>query len=306
MNLDTAFSNFFAKRAKYPNFKCRRNYGGSAKFDTYQFKLKEGKLQLPKLDSLIKVNWTRELPQPPKFVTISQDSCGDFWASFTCEVDHQPLPAVNQEVGIDLGITAFATLSTGDKVKAPDLRRKIARVKILQKRASRKAKSSNNKKKANRKVARAYRKVTNTRKDFQHKLSRKLVNENQVIALEDLAVKNMVKNRKLARAISEQGWADFVTMIEYKARWAGRTVTRVDRFFPSSKTCHGCGHVVKKLPLNVREWVCPGCGTNHDRDINAAKNILAAGRVVSACGVDGRPVSGLRKKAVGCEAGRNK
>ena len=306
MNLDTAFNRFFQRKSKYPSFKIRQPYGGSAKFDTAQFKLRAGRLRLPKMNSLVKVNWTRELPVSPKFVTISQDSCGDFWASFTCDYMPSTLPAVVAEVGVDLGISSFATLSNGEKIKSPDLKRKIERVKILQRRTSKKLKASANRKKAQRRVARAYRKVADARKDFHHKLSRKLVDENQVIALETLAVTNMVKNRKLSRAISEQGWSDFVNMLEYKAAWAGRTVTRVDRFFPSSKTCSACGHVVNKLPLGVRSWTCPGCGASHDRDINAAKNILAAGRVVSACGADGRPVSGLRKKAVGCEAGRNK
>lgn len=304
MNLDTAFSNFFHKKSKYPTFKRRKDYGGSAKFDTFQFKIRGGRLQLPKLKSLIKVNWTRDLPCEPKFVTISQDSCGDFWASFTCDYTPEPLPDVNQEVGIDLGITSFATLSTGEKIKSPNLDRKIERVKILQKRASRKKKGSNNRKKAHRRTARAYRKVANTRKDFHHKLSRRLVDENQVIALETLGVSNMIKNRKLSRSISEQGWAEFKTMLDYKSQWAGRTFVQVDRFFPSSKTCHSCGSVLERLPINIREWSCPECGAFHDRDVNAAKNILAAGRVVSVCGVDGRPLSGSRKKAVGVEAER--
>ena len=306
MNLDTAFSNFFAKRAKYPNFKRRHEYGGSAKFDTIQFRLVDGKLKLPKLESLIRVNWTRELPCSPKFVTVSQDSCGDFWAAFVCESVPHPLPKLDTEVGIDLGISAFATLSNGEKILAPDLKRKTARVAILQRRASRKQKGSKNRRKANKRTARAHRKVANTRIDFQHKLSRRLINENQVIAIENLNVAGMKKNRCLARSISEQGWTSFVTMLQYKAEWAGRTVTQVDRFFPSSKTCNDCGFVVDKLPLNIRSWTCPRCGVAHDRDINAAKNILAAGRVVSACGADGRPLPGLREKAVGVEAGRIK
>lgn len=296
MNLEVAFSNFFRKKAKYPNFKKRRDFGGSVKFDTAQFKLVDGKLKLPKTTSLIKVHWTRPLPCPPKFVTVSQDSCGDYWASFTCDYTPGKLAPVKSEVGIDLGITAFATLSTGEKVLAPDLSRKTERVRILQRRASRKQKGSCNCRKAKRRVARAYRKVANTRKDFHHKLSRKLVNENQVIALEDLAVRNMTKNRSLARSISEQGWTEFVGMLEYKAEWAGRTVVRIDRWFPSSKTCSSCGFVVEKLPLDIRAWSCPCCGNHHDRDVNAAINILAAGRAVSACGVDGRPTAGYRQR----------
>lgn len=305
MNLDTAFSNFFRKRTRYPNFKRRHSYGGSSKFDTAQFKVIDGKLRLPKLRSLITVNWTRKLPCKPKFVTVSQDSCGDFWASFACEYTPPPLPLINSEVGVDLGITTFATLSTGEKIKAPNIKRKHQRVQILQRRASKKQKGSANLRKALKRVARAHRKVTNTRNDFHHKLSRRLVDENQVIALESLSVANMVKNHKLARAISEQGWSEFVTILEYKAKWAGRALVLVDRFFPSSKTCSGCGHVVPRLPLSVREWSCQRCGADHDRDINAAINILAASRVVAACGVDGRPLPGLREQAVGCEAGRN-
>ena len=304
MNLDTAFNNFFAKRAKYPNFKRRHEYGGSVKFDALQFKLVDGKLRIPKLSSLIPVNWTRELPCSPKFATVSQDSCGDFWASFTCDSTPQTLPKIDAEIGIDLGISAFATLSTGEKILAPDLSRKIKRVVILQSRASKKQKGSKNRKKANRLTARAYRKVTNTRKDFQHKLSRRLINENQVIALESLNVAGMVKNHCLARAISERGWSSFVDMLKYKAEWGGRTVVQVDRFFPSSKTCNDCGFVVERLLLNIRSWTCPRCGADHDRDINAARNILAAGKVVLACGADGRPVPGKRVTAVGCETRR--
>lgn len=305
INLETAFSKFFKKKSKYPSFKKKKDFGGSAKFDTQQFKLRDGKLQLPKLKSLIRVNWTRELPCDPKFVTISQDSCGDYWASFTCDYIPNKLEPVKCEVGIDLGISSFATLSTGVKVTAPDLSAKLAKVRVLQRRASKKKTGSRNHKKAKIKVARAYRKVANTRKDFHHKLSRKLVNENQVIALEDLAVRNMTKNRHLARSISEQGWAEFVFMLEYKTDWAGRTVIKVDRWFPSSKTCSSCGFVVEKLPLNIRAWKCPHCGSHHDRDVNAAINILAAGRAVSACGADGRPIAGYRRKAFSCEAGND-
>jgi putative transposase len=297
MNLEVAYSNFFGKRAKYPGFKKRKHCGGSFKMDASQFQLVSGKLKLPKLAGTIRVNWTRELPCPPKFVTVSQDACGDFWASFTCEATPATLPPVTSEIGIDLGITAFATLSTGEKVSAPNLKRKRRRIEILQRRAAKKQKGSANRRKANRLVARAHRRVTDARKDFHHKLSRRLVDENQVIALEDLAVRNMVKNHNLARSISDQGWSEFVTMLEYKAGWAGRTVVRVDQFFPSSKTCSACAFVVERLPLDIRSWECPRCGVTHDRDVNAAKNILAAGRAVTACGdsVRPEPVSGKGK-----------
>jgi putative transposase len=297
MNLEVAYSKFFNKKAAYPKFKKRKACGGSAKFDDSQYALVNGKLRLPKLAGTIRVNWTRPLPCDPKFVTVSQDACGDFWASFTCDHPPTPLPPVSAEVAIDLGIETFATLSTGEKLKAPDIRRKRQRVEILQRRAAKKQKGSANRRKALIRVARAHRKVSNTRKDFLHKLSTRLIRENQTVILEDLAVKNMVKNHSLARAISEQGWAEFVTMLEYKAEWYGRGVVKVDRFFPSSKTCSACAFIVERLPLNIRSWECPRCGVTHDRDVNAAKNILAAGRAVTACGdsVRPEPVSGKGK-----------
>lgn len=289
MNLEVAYSKFFNKQAKYPRFKKRKHFGGSTKFDDAQFKLVNGKLRLPKLDDLIRVNWTRELPCHPKFVTISQDACGDFWASFTCDADPCELPKLKTSVGIDLGIETFAALSTGEKIKAPSLTPHIRKMKRLQRRASRKQKGSNNRRKALRLVARAHRRIDNIRKDFQHKLSTRLVRENQVIAIESLAVKNMIRNRCLSRAISEQGWSVFTAMLEYKAARYGRDLIRVDRFFPSSKTCSSCGFVAQSMPLSSRSWICPRCGISHDRDVNAAINILAAGNAVTACGEPVRP-----------------
>ena len=289
MNLENAYSRFFDKTAAYPKFKKRKTFGGSVKFDTLQFRVESQRLHLPKLASPIYVNWTRELPCSPKFVTISQDSCGDFWASFTCDHTPEKLPTLTSEIGIDLGIETFAAISTGVKVKAPDMRNEERKARKLQRRASKKQKGSSNRRKALRKLARVKRRQANIRKDFHHKLSTKLIRENQVICVETLAVKNMVKNHKLAARISEQGWSDFVSMLRYKAEWYGREVVAIDRFFPSSKTCSACGFVVSKLPLSVRDWSCPSCKEKHDRDTNAALNILAAGKAVSACGGTVRP-----------------
>ena len=193
------------------------------------------------------------------------------------EVEIQPLPTSLNQVGIDLGITSLIALSTGEKIANPKaFKAKRAKLRKVQKALSRKVKGSNNRYKARLKVAKVHEEISDARKDFLHKLTTRLVRENQTIAVEDLAVKNMVKNRKLALSISDASWGELVRQLEYKCDWYGRTLIEIDRWFPSSKRCGHCGHVVEKLPLNIREWSCPKCGTNHDRDVNAANNILAA------------------------------
>lgn len=171
----------------------------------------------------------------------------------------------------------------------PDLKPHYKKLKKLQKKHSKKKNSSKNKNKARIKIAKQHEKITNIREDFHHKLSTRIINENQVIVLEDLNVSGMVKNRKLARAISQQGWFQFLTFLKYKATTYGRELIQVDRFYPSSKTCSSCGTIQSSLPLNIREWTCPDCGTTHDRDINAAKNLMALGISVTAFGGDIRP-----------------
>ncbi len=286
-NLDTAFVNFFKKRGAYPAFKARKN-GGSARFLPNAFHVSGGSLFVAKIKTPIKVAWSRKLSGEASQVTVSQNAAGQWFASFLCDENIQTLPPSANKVGVDMGISAFATLSNGEKFSQPKairgLRKKLAR---LQRQHSRKEKHSKNREKARRKVARLHQHVANVRTDFLHKLSTKLVRENQVIALEDLAVKNMVRNRKLSRAISEQGWREFRTMLDYKCKWYGRELVIVDRFYPSSKTCSCCGRKAN-LSLDKREWTCE-CGVTHDRDINAAKNILAAGQAASACGADTRP-----------------
>lgn len=191
----------------------------------------------------------------------------------------------------DLGLTHFAILSTGEKVAAPNMfRGHEARLAKWQRRLAKKQKGSKNRAKARRKVARVHARIADARKDFLHKLSTRLVNENQVIAVESLAVRNMQKNRCLAKSISDASWSEFVRQLEYKSRWYGRTLVGIDRWYPSSKRCSDCGHTVAKMPLKVREWSCPECGSVHDRDLNAARNILAAGLAVSALGESVNPV----------------
>ena len=287
-NVETAFSNFFKKKTRYPKFKSRKDSRQSVRYTTSGFRLKNEGLSVAKVKGVIKVQWSREISSNPTNCTISHNASGQWFASFLCEEEISKLPSSDKKIGVDLGIETFATTSDGQKFGQPKrirkLRKKIAR---LQRLHSRKQKGSKNREKARLKVARLHQHIANVRTDFLHKLSTKLIRENQAIALEDLAVARMNKDRKLARLIGEQGWRDFRTMLEYKAEWYGRELLIVDRFYPSSKTCSCCGRK-KNLSLDKREWLCE-CGAMHDRDINAAKNILAAGQAVSACGADGRP-----------------
>jgi len=225
-------------------------------------------------------------------VTVSRDPCGRWYVSFAVETaDPEPLPATGRTVGVDLGIKDFAVTSGGNKIANPrHLERRARNLARYQRRLARCRKGSANRAKARAKAARAHRKVRAARTDFLHKTSTRLVREHDVIAVEDLAVKNMVRNRSLARAISDCGWGTFRQMVQYKAAAAGRTVIIIGRWYPSSKTCWVCGHLLAQLSLETRHWACPSCGTRHDRDINAAKNILAAGLAVArsnpgdACG----------------------
>ena len=291
-HLQKAFSNFWAGRTKYPNFKKKRT-GGSAEFTRSAFKWKDGQLWLAKCSEPLPIRWSRTLPKgcEPSTVTVSLDASGRWFASLLVD-DHnmKTLPQTNKVVGIDAGITSLIATSDGEKIANPKhfnrLRNKLIQA---QKTLSRRVKGSNNREKARREVARIQAAIADARKDFLHKLTTRLVRENQTIAVEDLAVKNMMKNRKLSAAIADASWSELVRQLEYKCQWHGRTLVKIDRWFPSSKRCGKCGHVVDKLPLDVREWDCPECGTHHDRDINAAQNILAAGLAVIVCGANVRP-----------------
>ena len=283
-HLQTAFANFFAKRAKYPAFK-RKDGTQSAEYTTSAFKWDGKTLKLAKMDTPLDVRFSRTIPRAAKVttVTVSKDAAGRYFVSMLCDDTVQSRAEVAGKVGIDLGLTHFAILSTGEKVAAPNTFRKHeAKLAKLQRRLAKKQKGSARRAKAKRKVARLHAKVADARRDFLHKLSTRLINENQVIAIESLAVSNMQKNRCLAKSISDASWSEFVRQLEYKAQWYGRTLIGIDRWYPSSKRCSDCGHTVSKLPLNVREWTCPECGTHHDRDVNAAHNVLAAGLAVSA------------------------
>lgn len=285
-NLEVAFQNFFAKRAKYPTFK-KKDSGGSCRFTTSGFRIKNGAVWLAKTKTPLTIVWSRPLPEgaAPSQCTVSLNPSGEWHISLLCDVEIKPLTSLEKHIGLDMGISALVTTSDGEKVTNPKAyrihKRKLAHA---QKHLARKIKGSANRNKAKRKVARIHRKISDIRKDQLHKLTTRLVRENQSIAIEDLAVRNMLRNHCLASSITDASWGMLKQQLEYKCKWYGRELRVVDRWFPSSKTCHECGHVVSKLPLNIREWECPKCLATHDRDVNAALNILAAGKVVNACG----------------------
>jgi putative transposase len=298
-HLQSAFSNFFTGRTKYPTFKKKRN-GGSAEFTKSAFRWKDGQVYLAKCVEPLTIRWSRELPKGaiPSTITVKLSPAGRWSVSLLVDVEIEPLPECSNKIGVDLGITSLVALSTGEKIANPKcFNAKRRKLKKAQKALSRKQKGSNNRYKARLKVAKVHQEISDARKDFLHKLTTRLVRENQTIAVEDLAVKNMIKNQKLALSISDASWGELIRQLEYKCDWYGRTLVKIDRWFPSSKRCGNCGNIVEKLPLNIREWDCPKCGTHHDRDVNAAKNILAAGLAVNVCGATVRPEQSKSVKA---------
>ncbi|MEU5769115.1 transposase [Streptomyces asoensis] len=291
-HLQMAFTNFLTNRAKYPRYKSRKRSRRSAEYTTSGFRFRQGRLTLAKMTEPLDIVWSRSLPEgaQPSTVTVSQDAAGRWFVSMRCDDMLAPAPPTMGAVGIDAGITSLATLSTGEKITNPRHERKDrARLARAHRELSRKAFGDGaNRARARRKLARIHARIADRRRDTLHKLTTRLVRENQTVVIEDLSVRTMVKNRSLARAIYDAAWHDMRAMLQYKAAWYGRELVVVDRFFPSSKLCGACGTVRAKLALDVREWVCE-CGAVHDRDVNAAKNILAAGLAVSVCGADVRP-----------------
>jgi len=290
-HLQTAYKNFFKKLAAYPSFKSKSN-GGSAEFTRSAFRLEGASLTLAKMEKPLDVHWSRSLPPgvEPATVTVSLDTAGRWHVSLLCEDARiQPLPKLETAIGLDVGITSLVTISAGEKITNPRHdERLMARKKRLSRRLAKKQKGSKNWHKARLKLARNHARVADRRLDDTHKLSTRLVRENQVIVVEDLGIKNMVRNRSLSRVISDAGWSELFRQLAYKSSWYGRDFLKIDRFHPSSKKCSCCGHVLDRLPLSVRHWTCPACKAEHDRDVNAARNILAAGLAVSACGPDVR------------------
>ncbi|MDR8409081.1 transposase [Nonomuraea sp. 3-1Str] len=298
-HLQAAFSHFFAGHAGHPTFKSRRRSRLSAEYTRSAFRYHDGALTLAKMGVPLAIVWSRPLPKgaQPSTVTVSKDAAGRWFVSILCEDTIQGLCPTEHVVGVDVGISALAALSTGEKIPNPRHeqadRRRLARA---QRALARKQKGSANREKARLRVARLHGRIADRRRDHLHKISTRLVRENQVIAVEDLAVRNMVKNRGLARAISDASWRMLRSMLEYKAAWRGRELIVVDRWFPSSRLCSGCGTIGPRMPLDARVWRC-ACGDSHDRDVNAARNILAAGLAErrNACGGTVRPDSRERR-----------
>lgn len=291
-HLQGAFTGFWGKRGGYPVFKTRKKSRRSAEYTSSGFRYRDGRLTLAKMSDPLSVVWSRPLPvgAEPSTVTVSQDRAGRWFASLLCE-DRPAMPApVHAAVGIDAGITSLVTLSTGEQVSNPKHERKDReRLARAQRDLARKAPGvGSNRAKARLKVARAYARVADRRRDFLHKLTTRLVRDNQVVVIEDLGVRNLLRNHSLARAIGDAAWSELRFMLEYKTAWYGRELVVVDRWFPSTKLCSTCGTIATAMPLNVRMWTCH-CGTTHDRDVNAAINILAAGLAVTACGDGVRP-----------------
>lgn len=298
-DLNTAYRNFFdslsGKRkgsgVAPPRFRSRKDQRQSIRFTrNARFTVTTGgRLSLPKIGE-VPLRWSRELPSEPSSVTVIKDAAGRYYSSFVVQAQDTPLPERAEEVGIDLGLTSFAVLSNGKVLANPRfLRRAERKLRKAQRSLCRKQKGSNNRAKARVTLARTHSTVRDTRRDWLHKTTTTIIRDNQAVYVEDLAVSGLARTR-LAKSVHDAGWSTFLAMLEYKATRRGRTFAKIDRWFPSTRTCSVCGTIGTAKPLSVREWTCP-CGTTHDRDLNAARNILAAGRAErqNACGTQIRP-----------------
>jgi putative transposase len=274
--LETAYNNFFNGRARFPKFK--KKHGKQSFTAPQSVEIRNGKLSIPKFKKGIKCKFHREIVGEIKTCTISRNPSGQYHASILVERDIKKLPKLKKSIGVDLGIKTLAVCSDGTKYENIKPYRTLEkRLAKLQRWFSRTTKGTNLHEKVRRKIAKLYQHITNIRDDYLHKISRRLVDENQIICLEDLNVKGMLANRKQSKSVWDCSWSKLITMIKYKAEWYGREVAQISRWFPSSKTCNVCHYVKDDLTLKDREWLCPKCGTNHDRDFNASLNIEQQG-----------------------------
>ena len=296
--LDISFNNFFNKKSKFPKFKKKSNEQSFKVPVNSTFKLSDKKIIIPKFKEGIKYKGNIDLNNLLKFnsITITKTPTGKYYASLQGEFNYDPKEKNDNKIGLDLGIKDFLITDNGIKVDNPKyLKKSLKKLKYNQKQLSKKTKGSKNRNKQRIIVAKVHEKIVNKRNDFLHKLSSKIVNENQIICLEDLSVKNMIRNHKLAQSISDVSWSKFVNMLKYKSEWNERELVQINRFYPSSKSCSKCNYINEGLTLKDREWTCPSCNTHHDRDINAAKNILKQGiNILSGCGEQ----SDIKQKSV--------
>ena len=293
-NLDSSYIRFFKKQTKFPRFK--------SKYDKQSFKIPQSvsiennKLSIPKFKEGIKINLYREIEGKIIFATISKTTTKNYYVSLTCEVQYQPYVKTNSKVGIDTGIKDLAILSDGityENIKS--LKNNLKKLKYEQRQLSKKVKNSSSRNKQRKNIAVIHEKITNARKDYLHKVSTEIVKNHDIISVEDLAVKNIMKNHKLSQAMSDVSLGNFYSMLEYKCDWNDKQFVKIDRFFPSSKMCFKCGWINQDLTLNIREWKCTSCGEKHDRDFNASKNILKQGlKILSGSGIE----SDIKQKQV--------
>ena len=285
-NLDVAYNKFFRRQTKFPRFKSKYD---RQSFTIPQFvNIEENILWIPKFKKGIEINLHRKIDGKILFATISKSTTGNYYVSLTCEVEYTPFEKTNSKVGIDTGIKDLAILSDGkvyENIKT--LKNNLKKLKFNQRQLSKKIKGSNCRIKQKTKLARLHERVTNIRKDYLHKVSTEIIKNHDVICVEDLAVKNMMQNHKLAQAFSDVSLGTFYTMLEYKSNWNNKKVVKIDRFFPSSKTCSKCNYINQDLTLKDREWLCPNCKTTHNRDFNASVNIKKQGlKILSGSGIE--------------------
>jgi putative transposase len=293
-NLDTSYNRFFRKQTKFPRYKSKYN---KQSFKIPQnVSIKDNKLSIPKFKEGIKINLHQEIEGKIIFATISKSTTDKYYVSITCEVQYQPFKKTGSKIGIDTGIKDLAILSDGTTYKnIRSLKNNLKKLKYEQRQLSKKVKGSSSRNKQRKNLTLIHEKITNIRKDYLHKVTTEIIKSHDVICVEDLSVKNMMKNHRLAQAFADVSLGSFYTMLEYKANWNDKQYVKIDRYFPSSKMCSNCGWINQNLTLKDREWKCPSCGEHHDRDFNASKNILKQGlKILSGSGIE----SDIKQKQV--------